>query len=84
MTLSSSYYLRVNVPYVHLLPEYRPQLDILLPPKDSPKFLVCFVMYDNLPQFDFGEFPQETKPPAFLNETQLVHIYLSSNKETLI
>jgi hypothetical protein len=43
MTLSSSDYLAVNVPYVHLLPEYRAQLDVSLPPEDDPKFLECIV-----------------------------------------
>jgi hypothetical protein len=33
------YYLTVNVPYVHLLPEYGHQLDVSLSPEDDPKFL---------------------------------------------
>jgi hypothetical protein len=53
MTLSSSHYLSVNVAYVHLLPEYRPQLDVSLPPEDNPKFLTFCLFYENLPQFDF-------------------------------
>jgi hypothetical protein len=57
MTLSPSHYLAVNVPYVHLLPEYRAELDVSLPPEDDPKFLACCVLSENLPQFDFGEFP---------------------------
>jgi hypothetical protein len=57
MTLSSSHYLAVNVPYVHLLPEYRAQLDVSMPPEDDPKFLAFCVLSENLPQFDFGEFP---------------------------
>jgi hypothetical protein len=51
-------------------------------PKDNP----CFVLSDNLPQFDFGEFPHhplEFKKTAFLNETQLVHFYLYISKETV-
>jgi hypothetical protein len=70
MTLSSSHYLTVNVPYVHLLPEYRPQLDVSLPPEDDPKFLACCVLSENLPQFHFGEFPDhplEINTPTILN-----------------
>jgi hypothetical protein len=48
MTLSSSHYL-ADVPYVHLLPEYRAQLDISLPPEDDPKFLAFCVFSENLP-----------------------------------
>jgi hypothetical protein len=54
MTLSSSHYHTVNVPYAHLLPEYRPQLDVSLPSEDDHKFLACCVLSENLPQFDFG------------------------------
>jgi hypothetical protein len=64
-------YLAVNVPYVHLLPEYWDQLDVSLPPEDDPKFLACCVLSENLPQFDFGEFPHhllETITPKILNE----------------
>jgi hypothetical protein len=57
MTLSSSHYLTVNAPHVHLLPEYRPQLDFSLPPEDNPKFLACCVLSKTLPQFNFGKFP---------------------------
>jgi hypothetical protein len=70
MTLSSSHYLAVNVPFVHLLPEYRAQLDVSLPPEDDPKFLACCVLSANLTQFDFGEFPYhplETITPKILN-----------------
>jgi hypothetical protein len=70
MTLGSAHYLAVNVPYVHLLPEYRVQLDVSLPPEDEPKFLACCVLPENLPQFDFGEFPHhplETITPKILN-----------------
>jgi hypothetical protein len=70
MTPSSSHYLTVNVPYVILLPEYRPQLDVSLPPKDDPKFLACCVLSENLPQFDFRELPRhplETNIPTILN-----------------
>jgi hypothetical protein len=64
MIFSSSLYLTVNVPYVQLLPEYRPQLDVSLPPKTirnswhvaycDPKFLACCILPESLPQFDFG------------------------------
>jgi hypothetical protein len=70
MTLSSSHYLTINVPYVHLLPEYRPQLDVSLPSEDDPKFLTCCVLSENLPKFDFWEFPNhplETNRPMILN-----------------
>jgi hypothetical protein len=55
---------------VNLLPEYTAQLDVSLPPKDDPKFLACCVLSENLPQFDFGEFPHhplETITPKILN-----------------
>jgi hypothetical protein len=39
MTLISSEYLTANVPYVHLLLEYRPQFYVLFAPSDDPKFL---------------------------------------------
>jgi hypothetical protein len=70
MTLSSSHYLAVNVPYVHLLPECRPQPDVSLPPKDNPKFLACCMLSENLPQFSFEEFPHhplEINTPTILN-----------------
>jgi hypothetical protein len=70
MTLGSSHYLTVNVSYVHLLPEYRPQLDVSLPSEDDHKFLACCVLSEILPQFDFGEFPHhtlETNTPTTLN-----------------
>jgi hypothetical protein len=57
MTLSSSHYLIVSVPYDHLLPNYGPQLSVSLPPKDDPKFLACCVLSENMLQFHFGEFP---------------------------
>jgi hypothetical protein len=57
MTLTYSYYLTVNVPQVHLLHEYRPKLDVSLPPEDNIKFLVSYIFSENLSQFDFGEFP---------------------------
>lgn len=57
MTLSPSYYHRVNVLCVHFLPEYRSHLHISLPPKDYPKFLACCVLPENLPQFYFWELP---------------------------
>jgi hypothetical protein len=46
----------VSVPYVHLLPVYRPQLDISLPPEDDPKILTCCALSENLTQFSFDEF----------------------------
>jgi hypothetical protein len=70
MTLNSSHYLTVNVPYVHLLPEYMPQLDVSLPHEDDPKFLACCVLFENLPEFYFREFPHhplETNTPTILN-----------------
>jgi hypothetical protein len=70
MTLSFLHYLTVKVPYVHLLPEYRPQLDISLPSKGDSKFLACCVLPGHLPQFNFGEFPYhplETNTPTILN-----------------
>jgi hypothetical protein len=57
MALSSSHYLALNVPYVHLMPEYSPQLAVSLSSEDDSKFLACCVLSENLPQFDFGEFP---------------------------
>jgi hypothetical protein len=93
MILSSSHYLTVNVSYVHLLPEHRPQLNVSLPPQDNPK-------PENLPEFDFEQFPHhppETNTPI-LNDTtsmnsmdlnqesvearHLVHIYISTDQET--
>jgi hypothetical protein len=38
MALSSSHYLTVNVPYVPLLPEHGPQLEVSWRPEDGPKF----------------------------------------------
>jgi hypothetical protein len=70
ITLSCSHYLTVNVPYVSLLPEYRPQLKVLLPPEDDPKFLACCILSENLSQSDFGEFPHhpfEMNTPMILN-----------------
>jgi hypothetical protein len=70
MILSSSHYLAVNVPHVHLLPEYGPQLDVSLPPEDDLKFLSCYVLSETLPQLNFGEFPHhplETITPKILN-----------------
>jgi hypothetical protein len=56
LTLSFSHYHSLNVPYAHLLPKYRPQLDISLPPKDDPKILAFCVLSKNLTQLDFQEF----------------------------
>jgi hypothetical protein len=70
MTLSSSYYLEINVPYVHLLLEYWAQLYVSLPPEENPKFLTCCILSENLPQFNFEEFPLhplETIMPKILN-----------------
>jgi hypothetical protein len=71
MTLSSSHYLAVNVQFVHLLPEYRPQLVVSLPPEDDPKFLACCILSESLPQVDFGGFPHhplEMNTPTILND----------------
>jgi hypothetical protein len=41
-----------------------------LPPEDDPKFLACCVLPENLPKFDFWEFPHhplETNRPTILN-----------------
>jgi hypothetical protein len=70
MTLTSSHYLTVNVPYVHLLPEYGPELDISLPPQVDIKFLAHCVLSETLPQFNFRELPHhpmETITPVILN-----------------
>jgi hypothetical protein len=81
MTLSSSHYLAVNVPYVHLLPKYRPHLEVSFPPEDDPKFLECCVLSENLPQFDIGEFPYhplEINTPTILNSpTRINSVYLN-------
>jgi hypothetical protein len=57
MILSSSHYLAVNVPYVHLLSKYKAQLEVSLPLEDDFKFLACCVLSENMPLFDCGEFP---------------------------
>jgi hypothetical protein len=70
MTLSSSPYLTINVPHVCHLPEYSPQLNVSLPPEDDPKFLPCYILSENLPQFNFGEFPHhplEMNTPTISN-----------------
>jgi hypothetical protein len=94
---SSSHYLTVNVPYVHLLPEYRPQLNISLPPEDDHKFLACCILSENLPQFHFGELPHHpleiiwngptSRNSVDLNQVsvearQLVHLYLSKTLDS--
>jgi hypothetical protein len=48
MTLSSSHDLEVNVPYVHLLSEYRSQPKFSLPPVDNLTFLACCVLSEKL------------------------------------
>jgi hypothetical protein len=48
------------------------QLDASLPPEDAAKFLACCGLFENLPQFDFGEFPRhplKTITPKILNGT---------------
>jgi hypothetical protein len=45
------------VPYVHLLPEYRAQLDVSLLTDGDPNILECFIMSKKMTKFDFGEFP---------------------------
>jgi hypothetical protein len=80
MTLSSSHYLTVSVPYVHLLPEYGPQLDVSLSSEDIPKFLACCILSENLPQFNFREFPHhplEINTPTILNGTGRNPVYLN-------
>jgi hypothetical protein len=70
MTLIFSNYLKLEVPYVHLLPVYRLQLDVSLPPEDDPTFLECCVPSEHLPQFDVIEFPHhplKTNTPTILN-----------------
>jgi hypothetical protein len=47
MIFSSSHYVTVNRPFFHLLPEYRLQLNISMPPEDDPKFLACCVLSEN-------------------------------------
>jgi hypothetical protein len=47
MKLSSSHYLTVNVPYIHKLPEYRPQFDVSLSPENYPNF--PDMLSENLP-----------------------------------
>jgi hypothetical protein len=70
MTLSSSHDLTINVPYIHLLPECRPQLDISLHPKTIPNsWPVAY--YLKMCQFHFGEFPHnslEMNTPMILND----------------
>jgi hypothetical protein len=53
MVHSPSHDLTVDVPYDHLLPEHRPQLSFSLPLADDPQLLACYVLSQNLPQFDF-------------------------------
>jgi hypothetical protein len=81
MTLSTSHNLTVNVPRVHLLPDYRPQLDVSLPSEDDPKFLACCVLSENMPHFDIGEFPNhplEINTPTILNgPTRRNPVYLN-------
>jgi hypothetical protein len=48
LTFGSSYYVTVNVPYVHLLPENRPQPYVLLPAEDNAKVLACCVLSENV------------------------------------
>jgi hypothetical protein len=55
MTLSSSHYLTVDVPYAHLLPECRPQQEVSFPSADDPKLLAFCIVLENLSQFDFRE-----------------------------
>jgi hypothetical protein len=56
VTLSSPHYLTLNVPYAHLLPEFRPRLHVSLPLDDDSKFLACRVMSEKLTTLDSGEF----------------------------
>jgi hypothetical protein len=54
MALSSSHYLTANVPYVHLLPKYRPERDVSLPPEDDPKIPACCVLSEHMTNFSLG------------------------------
>jgi hypothetical protein len=52
------------------LPEYRPWLDIPLPPGDSSKFLEYYILSENLPRFSYGKCPLnpwEMNTPMFFN-----------------
>jgi hypothetical protein len=72
MTLSSSLCLTVYVPYVHLLPEYRPQLDVAMPPEDvsiSWHVAYCLKLYDSSIG-DFPYHPLETNTPTILNDSR--------------
>jgi hypothetical protein len=89
MTLSSSHYLILNVPYAHLLPEQRPQLDVSLLPEDDPKILAaCYALSENLQQFDFGEFAHQVEAnvltilngPTSGNPVALNHVSLEASQ----
>jgi hypothetical protein len=72
MILRSSCYLTAYVPYAHLLPEYRPQVDVSSLYEDDPKFVACCVYCENLPAFNFRELPHhppETNAPILNGPT---------------
>jgi hypothetical protein len=48
MALSSSHYRAVGAPYVHFLPEYRPQFNVSSPTEDEPKFVIYCILSENL------------------------------------
>jgi hypothetical protein len=80
MTLATSQYLTVDVPYVPLLPKYRPQLDTSLPPKDDPKILVCFILPEKLTEINFLELPH---PPLKMNTPLILNDSTSRNSVDL-
>jgi hypothetical protein len=50
---------------------YRPKLDVSLSSEDESKLFVCYILSENLTQFDFGEFPHhplDMKKPTILND----------------
>jgi hypothetical protein len=68
MTLSSSHDLTVNVPYVHFLPEYRPQLDVSLSPEDDSEIPCIFRIAPNPVTKNFGEFPYHPLVDEYAND----------------
>jgi hypothetical protein len=74
MALRPSLYLTVNVPYVHRLPQYRPQLEVSLPLEDDANILVCCVLSENLTQFNFGELPHH---PLVINIAMILYNLIS-------
>jgi hypothetical protein len=58
MILASSHDLTIGLSYIKFLPEHRLQFSVSLPPDDDHNFLMCCILPENLPQFDFGHFPR--------------------------